>query len=336
MTVDVHAHFWPAGLLSAVREGTSWYGWEPVRLADGRSAVALGDRLVRFPAPSVDLADRATRSSFRARRGVETEVVMHVGFLWNQHLEAREAANHCRETNEELAAAEAADPSSLRGLGVLPFHAPDRFERELDRLVESGITGVAVPASVRGANLDDGRILPLLGLLADAGIPMVLHPTYLDPPGRERLSRYYLTNSIGASLECTVALMSLIHGGFFDRYEDVRMLIVQGGGSVPYEIGRFTLRFHERADLRTMAAAPDEYLRRVSYDCMVADSDSLELLVRRVGADRVMIGTDHPFRSDVPGGAAAWISGHPALAPDQKAAILGGNARDFFGLDRER
>lgn len=332
MTIDVHAHFWPDGLLKAAHRGDSWFGWEPVHLASGQLAVALGDRLVRFPVPEVDLADSSSRADRRAGRGVDREVVMHVGFLWNQHLDGQQAADHCREINEELATAQGREGSGVHGLGLLPFHAPELFERELDALCDLGITAIALPASVRGDNLDSHHILPLIETAIESDLAMVLHPTYLNPPGALRMPRYYFTNSIGASLECTVALMSLIQAALFDRHEDVRMVVVQGGGSVPYEIGRFTLRYRERSDLRTMAEPPDTYLRRVYYDCMVADADSLEFLVTRVGADRVMIGTDHPFKSDVPGGAAAWIAGHPALSQHQKADILEANARRVFRL----
>ena len=332
MTVDIHSHFWPNGLLRAAHRGNEWFGWEPVRLASGTLALALGDRLVRFPVPGADLAEEEARAASRARRSVDAEVMMHVGFLWNQHLDGEEAARHGRELNEELAAAESDHPDVYRGLGVLPFHVPDLFERELTALLDAGLRAVAVPASVRGANLDEPAILQMVEQLVEAQVAMLIHPTYLDPPGRLRFPRYYFVNSIGASLECTVAFMSLIHGGLFDRHDDVRIVVVQGGGSVPYEIGRFSLRYHERADLRTMDQPPDAYLRRAYYDCMVADSDSLEFLVTRVGADRVLIGTDFPFKSDVPQGAAAWVEGHPRLDSDQRSAILDGNARRLFAL----
>ena len=257
---------------------------------------------------------------------------MQVGFLWNQHLAGEEAVRHGREINEELAAAQDAEPAAFRGLGVLPFHVPGRFERELAVLADLGIRSVALPASVRGVNLDGHDVQPLIETAIDAGMTLVLHPTYLDPPGAARMPQYYFTNSIGASLECTVALMSLIHSGIFDRRSSIPLVVVQAGGSVPYEIGRFSLRYHERADVRTMAQPPDAYLRHVHYDCMVADSQSLEFLVSRVGADRIVLGTDHPFRSDVPGGAAAWIAGHRGLSSHQKAAILDGNATRLFSL----
>ena len=332
MTVDVHAHFWPHGLLKAAHSGAAWYGWEPVRLDSGQLALSHDGRLIRFPMPESDLQDGSERAAARSSRAVDAEVLMHVGFLWNQHLDQEDAVRHGREVNEELADAQRQSPQTYRGLGVLPFHAPEVFERELAELVETGLTAVALPSSVRGENLDGERILPLIELLIEADMAMVLHPTYLAPPGAERMPRYYFVNSIGASLECTVGLMSLIHSGVFDRHEDVRMVVVQAGGSVPYEIGRFSLRYHERPDLRTMDQPPDAYLRRVHYDCMVADSDSLTFLASRVGADRIVIGTDYPFKSDVPGGAPAWIIANSSLSADDKAAILSGNARRLFAF----
>lgn len=332
MIIDVHAHFWPQGVLDAAAHGRPWFGWEPVTLADGRTALALGDRLVRFPVPAADLLDVEARSSTRQQRSVDAEVAMPVGFLWNQHLSGRAALDHAREVNAESSAAQHAQPGAFVGLGILPLHAPEHLAPALDELADLGLGAVALPASVRGVNLDDDRIMSVVGELIEAGLGIVIHPTYLDPPGALRMSRYYFTNSIGASLECTVALMSLIHGGLFDRHPDPRIVVVQGGGSVPYEIGRFSLRYREREDLRTMALPPEAYLRQVHYDCMVADSESLAFLIGRVGADRIVLGTDFPFKSDVVGGASAWVQSHPGLDPEERSAILGGNARRLFGL----
>lgn len=332
MIIDVHAHYWPAALLDAAADGRDWFGWEPLRASSGPTYLALGDRLVRFPVPRTDLGDEADRSARRQQRGVDAEVIMPVGFLWNHHLSGRDAASYSRQINEEVAAAQSSRPGAYRGLAMLPFQAPDHFEAELQMASEMGLIAAALPASVRGRNLDDPTLLSMIERVADAGMAMLLHPTYLDPPGRDRFPRYYFVNSVGASLECTVGLMSLIHSGLFDRRDDVRVVVVQAGGSIPYEIGRFSLRYAEREDVRTMQQSPEKYLSRVYYDCMVADSDSLELLVHRVGADRIMIGTDHPFRSDVQIGAVRWIGENRLLGDDDKAAILSSTASHVFGF----
>lgn len=75
--IDVHARFWPAGLLEAHAAGRSWWGIDPVTLADGRRVLAIGDRLVvRFAPPEIDLADLDARLA-RRREQEDVEVELH-------------------------------------------------------------------------------------------------------------------------------------------------------------------------------------------------------------------------------------------------------------------
>jgi len=172
--------------------------------------------------------------------------------------------------------------------------------------------------------------MPLVEMVLDAGLAILVHPTYLTPAGADRMRDHYFHNSFGAPLEEAMAVATLIQGGLFDRRPDAHVLAVNGGGCLPYEIGRFAGRYRERADCRTMDNSPEEYLDKVHYDCLVLDDLSLRLLVDRVGADRVVVGTDHPFRTDVPGGAVAWLRRQEWLTPDELEAVLVGNALRFL------
>jgi aminocarboxymuconate-semialdehyde decarboxylase len=329
--IDLHAHHWPAGLLDAVRTGDSWYGWEPVRLADGRTVLALGDRLVRFAPPEADLSAHEARIEHREREhGIVAELTSPVGFLWGEHLGVDAAASYCREVNAEMAAVQTARPDRYRGAALLPFHAPAAFAAELAAVVDLGLGVVAVPTNVRGTNLDHHTVLPLVEQVLDAGLAILVHPTYLSPAGADRMRDHYFHNSFGAPLEEAMAVATLIQGGLFDRRPDARVLAVNGGGCLPYEIGRFAGRYRERADCRTMDRSPEEYLDRVHYDCLVLDDRSLRLLIDRVGIERVVVGTDHPFRTDVPGGAVAWLRSQDWLSPADLDAVLMGNALRFL------
>jgi aminocarboxymuconate-semialdehyde decarboxylase len=46
---------------------------------------------------------------------------------------------------------------------------------------------------------------------------------------------------------------------------------------------------------RTVPQKPSEYLRRLYFDTIVHSVSALEYLVKVVGADRVVIGTDYPM-----------------------------------------
>jgi aminocarboxymuconate-semialdehyde decarboxylase len=69
---------------------------------------------------------------------------------------------------------------------------------------------------------------------------------------------------------------------------------------------------------------PRTALRRCRFDSVVWDPLSLELLVQRVGADRVLLGSDYPFvmGEKRPGD----LIESSALTDMDKLAILGENA----------
>lgn len=329
--IDLHAHHWPAGLLNAVQQHRPWFGWEGVHLADGRRALALGDRLVRFSPPETDLADYTGRTAARAQsHGIIAELTMPVGFLWGEHLGEQAAADFCQELNEETSAVQHAHPDRYRAAAMLPWHAPRRWDDALARAIGLGLGVVAVPTNVRGTNLDHHTVLPLVERALQAGMALLVHPTYLTPAGGNRMQDYYFHNSFGAPLEEAMAVASLVHAGLFDRWPEARVLAVNGAGCLPYEIGRFAGRYAERPDCRTMEQSPEQYLDRVHFDCLVLDDRSLRLLVDRVGARRVVVGTDHPFRTDVEGGAVGWLRRQDWLSRADLDAILFGNALAFL------
>lgn len=329
--IDVHAHFWPAGLLEAHATGRSWWGVEPVVLADGRRVLAIGDRLVRFAPPDVDLADLDARIERRRdEEGVDVELLQPVGFLWGEHLHGDDLAGMVEEVAAELGAAQRARPDAVVGVGLVPLHDPNVVDRALDAAVAAGLGVVAVPTNARGRNLDDPTVAPLLERALERDLAVVVHPTYLHPAAPDRFPRHYFANSFGAPLDAALAALSLAHGGVLDRHPTARVLVVNGAGCAPGEIGRFDRRWHEREDVRSMPLPPSAYLDRLYYDTLVLDEATLRLLVERVGSDRVAIGTDHPFRSDVPQGASAWVDAMDWLDDAQRDDLRGGTARAFL------
>ena len=77
---------------------------------------------------------------------------------------------------------------------------------------------------------------------------------------------------------------------------------------------------------------PVDYLKKMYFDCLVHDEDSLELLKKRAGADHIMIGTDFPAGGDILGGAVKWIEGSPLFTAEEKQLVLRKNAEKFLGL----
>ncbi|WP_341250417.1 amidohydrolase family protein [Euzebya pacifica] len=337
--IDGHTHFYPRGLLKAAREGTTWFGWRTIREADGRAGVALGETVLSFALPEVELEDPAARIARRRdEQGIAFEAVQVAGFLWNYHLDAAQGTAFCTEVNTELAELEQAAPAEFRGCGVLPLQDTEAALRVLEHSVkELGLSHFGLTSAVNGMNLDDPRILPVLEAMAEAGVSVNVHPAFFDKIGAgDRLTRYYFRSSFAAPVEASVGLMSVIHSGLLDRHPDLRMCFTHGGGIAIHSLGRFDLRWHMiEASTRSMARPPSEYLAagNLFYDVLVHDQKALEMVIERVGVDQLVVGTDHPYSWDHPGGAANWIRDAPFLSPEEREKVLWRNATRLYDLD---
>jgi aminocarboxymuconate-semialdehyde decarboxylase len=75
---------------------------------------------------------------------------------------------------------------------------------------------------------------------------------------------------------------------------------------------------------------PSAYLRHFYTDTIVHDPAALALLVSRVGADHVLLGTDYPFEmgEDDP---VALIRSVPGLDDSARTAMLGATAAGLLG-----
>jgi aminocarboxymuconate-semialdehyde decarboxylase len=332
--IDMHAHWSPRGLVRQSAAGKDWYGWRVFKDATGREHIALGERILAFAASTSLMDDPAARAEMRRRdEGIGFQARMLTGTFFNYHLDETAAAAFCREVNEEVADIQRAFPDRYAGIAILPMQHAKLAEAVLeDAIGRLGLKAVMIASNVRGLNLDEPTVTPILEAIARAGVPLFVHPVIWGKAGEDRFPRYHFWNSFGAPLESSLAAMSMVYSGILDRHPGMKVMFTQGGGWIHFGVGRLNLRYDQRADARPMAHPPVEYLSRLYFDCLVHDLDSLRLLVTRAGADHVFVGTDYPARGDIPGGAAKWIAAADFLSPGDKEKILYRNAATFLGL----
>jgi aminocarboxymuconate-semialdehyde decarboxylase len=335
-SVDTHCHYWPSGMIDAFRDGRRWHAWSGHTNPDGTGYVEcdLGTAPFRPQTAHEDWTQRL--ASRRADRRIDVEAVMVPAFLFGYHMRPSDAAAYCREINDELAQIQRDHPDRVIGLGVLPLQDQKETRREVERAVKDlGLRGFGIGTHVMGRNMDDPAVVPVLEEIVAADAAVMMHPNWFMRAGEDRLTRYYFGNSFGVPLEAGLAIMSIAYSGLLDRRPDARIGVTHGGGWLPYGIGRLLLRTGQGKDGGGRLQEPiDLYLRRFYYDCLIHDEHSLDLLVRRVGADRIMIGTDYPFQGDIPGGAVDWIDRSGTLSTREKEMIIGGNAHRFLRLPR--
>ena len=195
--------------------------------------------------------------------------------------------------NDTIARAVAAHPDRLRGLGSVPLQAPDLAVRELTRcMTELGLSGVTISTRVRDREIGDAALRPFWEAAEALGAVVFIHPAGNHD---QRFRKWQLWNSIGQSFEEAMAIASLFYEGILDAYPKLKIVVSHGGGYMPFYLGRIARNYVEKPATRTnMSKPPIEYLRMLHYDTCVYDPDTLADLVRIVGAERIVMGSDYP------------------------------------------
>jgi aminocarboxymuconate-semialdehyde decarboxylase len=232
-----------------------------------------------------------------------------------------------RMLNDRMAAAVAANPKRLIGLGGVPLAAPALAVAELKRCMgELGLAGVGISTTARDMELGDAALRPFWEKAEELGAVVYIHPA--GNTGA-RFAKWYLWNSIGQAFEEAMAIASLMYEGILDAFPQLKICISHGGGYMPYYMGRIARNYVEKPATRVnMKRSPAEYLRMLYFDSCVYEPEVLEALVKRVGADRVVLGSDYPVGEPKP---VEFVESC-ALAANEKEKIIGVNAARLLGV----
>ena len=261
-------------------------------------------------------------------------------------------------------------PDRFRGIAALPQCASRPIEvvfDEIDRCInEMGFIGVMVnPDPSEGKAtvppLGDDYWTPLWEKLNTMDVPALIHSASCCN-GRETYDEHFAS-------EESLAITSLAHTDVFTRFPNLKLIIAHGGGAIPYQIGRWRSHWcmkqasekpHIAAYFKQLEAAAemgrelpkppadfeefDDVLKRFYFDTILHDSDALQHLVKKVGIDRCLFGTERPGS----GGGINPHTGKPlddfkftidnieAFSDEDRKALYEDNARKLFsriGLD---
>ncbi|MFC1963784.1 amidohydrolase family protein [Chloroflexota bacterium] len=338
LNIDIHNHFVPGAVFETMQRGRDWYGARLEKNARGETRIVVNG--IVLPPQSEEglrLLNVAKFPEERIKKAKEMQLDLQVtgiaAWFMNYHLDAKTGAAYCREVNEELAALERNYPANFRGMAMLPWQDTDAALKELDYAVRDlKLRAVYVATNINGRDLDDPGFGPIFEALASKGIPLFCFPAHPVLSQEERMSRYAFAVSIGAPVEATLALMSVVFGGVLDRNPGLKMCFFNGGGFAVYNLGRLSFAYHSKPEARIMARPPEEYIRQVYYDSQVYGAETLKFLVDRVSADNVLLGTDFPLGWYV-SETVSWLAGMPFLSGEAKAKILGLNAARLLGIE---
>lgn len=324
-TIDTHSHWYPAEWLKVFEKDGPGEGASLEK--NGNRYTIRTERIVN--SFDVEFVDVDLRLAGMDKQGVDVHALSLTAPMvyWASPALGNALA---QAYNDAAAAAHSKHPTRFVGLAMLPMQSPELALKELDRAAKlPGMRGLYMATHVNGIELDDKRFWDIYARAEDLGWTIFLHP--IDTVGRERTTRYYLKNLIGNPYDTGVAAAHLIFGGVLDAFPKLEFNLPHAGGTMPGLIGRWDHGTKVRPELKHMPRPPSEYLRRFTYDT-IGHSDQINLnLVRMVGADRVVLGSDYCFDMGLtdPVGTVERLT---SLSDAERDLILGKTAATMLRL----
>jgi aminocarboxymuconate-semialdehyde decarboxylase len=273
-----------------------------------------------------DISDRIAKMD---AMGVDVQVLsaslVHQGLDW---ADAQTSLRLARTTNDWIAKAVAAHPARFVGLGTLPLHMPSLAVTELERCMgDLRLKGVAISTMAGAMELGAPQLRPFWVKAEALGAVVYIHP---GGNRDRRFKRFHLWNSVGQAFEEAMAISSLMYDGVLEALPQLKICISHGGGYMPFYMGRIDRNYLEKANTRVnMSKPPIDYLRMLYFDSCVYETAVLKHLVDKVGADRVLLGSDYPVGETKP---IEFVTATEALSTAQKQRILSTNAATLLGL----
>jgi len=338
MIIDVHGHVSPPPQLGGYQAGLI-----AARGAHGRGGVRVSDDQIR--------ASHETAGGFG---------ISHIQHIDEAHIDAQLLSPRpftlmhsespaiivqwfAEETNNIIKQTCDVYPDRFRGICALPQAigtAATDWIPELRRCIdELGFVGAMLNSDPHeGAfppppGLGDRFWYPLYEALCELDVPALVHPASCRPPSRETYSVHFL-------VEETIGIADLLNSTVYEDFPDLKLIFSHGGGAIPYQMGRFLAG---AARGGAVQGGNDTFHRRFSklyFDTCLYTRDSIELLIKTVGIEHCLFGSEKPGTGSAQDPATGrWyddiklmIDEIDWLTEDDRQAVYQNNAASIFNI----
>jgi predicted TIM-barrel fold metal-dependent hydrolase len=236
-------------------------------------------------------------------------------------------------------------PDRIIGVGGLPQQAGEPVDVVFDEMElcvkEYGFRGFLLnpdPFENDGTMapaLGDRYWYPLYEKACELDVPLQIHTAGSRRPQKEPYSMYFVNAE-------TTAVYGLVTSSVFDDFPELKVICSHGGGAIPYQLGRFNAGTAPRDDMdNDQIELFEDRLRKMYFDTVLYSKEALELLIRVVGPDNLLFGSECPGvgsaidrrTGETYDRIAPVIQAFDWLSEADKAKIFSENARRLYKLD---
>jgi aminocarboxymuconate-semialdehyde decarboxylase len=263
--------------------------------------------------------------------GVDVQLVMPPPPQCYHTVALEYAVPAARMINDGVAEFVSKHPDRFIPTGTVPMQDGNEAAKELERCVKTlNFKGVEILTNVNGKELSDPAFAPFWKKAEELDALVIIHPNGFTEG--QRLSCFYFNNIIGNPFETTLALHYLIFDGVLERHPKLKIFAMHGGGYLGAYSGRIDHAWGARSDCQAgLPKPPTSYLKQIYFDTVVFTPLQLETLVKTIGLDHVVMGTDYPFDM-LEHDPIGHINSVESFDDSMRAALAGGNAKKMLGM----
>ncbi len=258
-------------------------------------------------------------------------------------LEPEYANALCRAWNDWMADFCKADAKRLRPSALITLHDVDLAVDETRRAItDLGAIGLClVPEPSNGKHIHDRYYDPVWREAEKLGVPVCFHPA-ASPNQDQAVHRFrgqsneaVLINAFRNPIELMFAVGSFCAGGVLERFPKLRVAFLEGNCSwLPWALYRLDERWEMRKDYcnESMSMKPSDYFLRQCFISVDVEEDLLGDVVKRIGADNLVISTDYPHAdSHWPDAVNHFMA--MEMPSGARKKILWDNCARLYGVD---
>jgi aminocarboxymuconate-semialdehyde decarboxylase len=326
MNIDLHSHFFP---VEAFQSAGKYRDKAPqVVLQNGRLTVTSGGGMRGNLAEGS--YDAAARIEDLDKMNIDVQAISPSPILLFFWEEPAAAAYFSRLQNEALQAVAQSHPDRYVAFGSVPLQSVPESIAIAEEAKRLGLKGLEIGTAVGDKLLDDPIFGPFFEAAESLDLLLFVHPVE-DGIDTDDPINGMLGNVLHFPFRTTMMIERMILKGMFEKHKNLRLCLSHGGGLIAYNIWRLDHASEQRPEFRkNISKKPSEYLKKIYFDTILHSVAAIDYLIRAVGADRVVIGTDYPMAMGDfdPVGKIKELK----ISAEERSRVLGGNAAKAINL----
>lgn len=230
----------------------------------------------------------------------------------------------------------------LKWVGIVNLDDVSAALRQVKESKKLGAVGMMILGTAGDRLLDDPSLLPFYEAVADAGLPLAVHVGWACPSINNLYTHIYPSGVIAFSMPVLMGLVSMMSGGIFDRFPQLRVVYLEAGCLwVHFILERLHHRYrHSGRNLAQVVSRtapiqklePMEYVKQGNlYFSAEVEDVLLPQVLDLIGDGHILFGSDMPH-GDRERFAEKMLRDRNDISDTAKIKILESNPALFYRL----